>query len=288
MKTLKEFRIAMEAAKMRLPSPEQMRARMQRRAARKQNTLKNAQVRQLKNSYDPELEESLMGKDGGVGDRIRSAVGSKEAGMRVDQRKASNKAKASAVAATVSGSLKKEGLEVTTDKEECPECKGKGCDHCDDKGYHIKGEKKDKEVKEGKLPPALQAAIDKKKGKKTDDKEEDKDEGKEKEVKEEALPIEKASKVKATANMKDSDEEGDVTPPQQGGSEDPQLTHMCATKVIHKAYGEGKPLHGEHAEPNAYGFIENYTVMFEHGIATVNTRDLEVLEEGSHGNHKKK
>jgi hypothetical protein len=24
------------------------------------------------------------------------------------------------------------------EKEECPKCKGKGCDHCDDKGYHMK------------------------------------------------------------------------------------------------------------------------------------------------------
>ena len=196
MKTLKEFRIAMEAAKMRLPSPEQMRARMQRRAARKQNTLKNAQVRQLKNSYDPELEESLMGKDGGVGDRIRSAVGSKEAGMRVDQRKASNKAKASAVAATVSGSLKKEGLEVTTDKEECPECKGKGCDHCDDKGYHIKGEKKEKEVKEGKLPPALQAAIDKKKARRQTTKKKIKTKAKKKKLKKKLYQLKKLVKLK--------------------------------------------------------------------------------------------
>lgn len=26
------------------------------------------------------------------------------------------------------------------DKEECPKCKGKGCDHCDNKGYHMKEE----------------------------------------------------------------------------------------------------------------------------------------------------
>ena len=26
------------------------------------------------------------------------------------------------------------------DKEECPKCQGEGCDHCDDKGYHLKAE----------------------------------------------------------------------------------------------------------------------------------------------------
>ena len=30
-----------------------------------------------------------------------------------------------------------------SDKEECPKCKGKGCEHCDDKGYHSKKESYD-------------------------------------------------------------------------------------------------------------------------------------------------
>jgi len=36
--------------------------------------------------------------------------------------------------------VKKENDNGDDDKEECPKCKGKGCDHCDDKGYHMKEE----------------------------------------------------------------------------------------------------------------------------------------------------
>ena len=39
-------------------------------------------------------------------------------------------------------------------QEECPKCEGKGCDHCDDKGYH--------EVSEKKLDPVDDAENDKK------------------------------------------------------------------------------------------------------------------------------
>jgi hypothetical protein len=36
---------------------------------------------------------------------------------------------------------KKEEVEMDEDiKVECPVCKGEGCDHCDDKGYHMKSE----------------------------------------------------------------------------------------------------------------------------------------------------
>lgn len=108
------------------------------------------------------------------------------------------------------------------------------------------------------------------------------------EMVEEAEPVEIKAKDDATANMKEPSEKGDAESPMQGSSEKPKLTHMCATKVVHKKYGEGKPLFGEHAEPNAYGQVEWYKVMFEHGIETIKTRDMEVLEEGSHGNHKKK
>ena len=29
-------------------------------------------------------------------------------------------------------------VKENSDKFQCPKCKGKGCDHCDGKGYHIK------------------------------------------------------------------------------------------------------------------------------------------------------
>ena len=34
------------------------------------------------------------------------------------------------------------------DKVECPKCKGEGCDHCDDKGYHMKKDDDEKKVDE--------------------------------------------------------------------------------------------------------------------------------------------
>jgi len=106
---------------------------------------------------------------------------------------------------------------------------------------------------------------------------------------EEAIPVEKPKKDQATANHPAEDGiEGDTTPPKQGSSEEPKLTHMCAMKVSHPKFGEGKPIFGEHAEPDAAGNVWWYKVMFEHGIETCETYSMEVLEEGSHGNHKKK
>ena len=65
--------------------------------------------------------------------------------------------------------------------------------------------------------------------------------------------------------------------------------HMCATKVMHKEWKEGKTLFSQHAEPNEIGLIEWYDIMFEHGIEKkVPTRDLEVLVAEGHMDHKKK
>ena len=109
-----------------------------------------------------------------------------------------------------------------------------------------------------------------------------------KELREEAQAVEKPKKDKATANHPAEDgTEGDVTPPKQGSSEDPKLTHSCATKVIHPKFGEGKPIVGEHAEPNREGQIAWYRVMFEHGVEMCETFALEVLDERAHANHTK-
>lgn len=106
---------------------------------------------------------------------------------------------------------------------------------------------------------------------------------------EEAVPVEKPKKEAPSANHPaEGGVEGDITPPKQGDSEDPKLTHNCATKVVHPKFGEGKPIMGEHAEPDAEGNVWWYKIMFEHGIETCETYALEILEEGSHGNHKKK
>mgnify|MGYP001158547439 FL=1 len=107
--------------------------------------------------------------------------------------------------------------------------------------------------------------------------------------KEEALAVKKPSKEKPTANHPAEDGvEGDKLPPKQGSSEDPKLTHNCAMKVLHKEHGEGRPLHSEHAIPDADGNVAWYKVMFEHGIETCDTTDLDVLLTEAHSNHKKK
>ena len=65
--------------------------------------------------------------------------------------------------------------------------------------------------------------------------------------------------------------------------------HMCASKIFKEGYGEGTPIYGEHAEPDQFGEVSWYKVMFEHGIETVEVNDpkVEILEAGSHGAHKK-
>ena len=60
---------------------------------------------------------------------------------------------------------------------------------------------------------------------------------------------------------------------------------MCATHVEHAEWGQGTPVHGEHAAPDENGQISWYNVMFEHGVETVNTSDMKVLAEAKHGNH---
>ena len=65
--------------------------------------------------------------------------------------------------------------------------------------------------------------------------------------------------------------------------------HLCATKVMHKEWKEGKTLFSQHAEPNEIGLIEWYDVMFDHGIEKkVPTRDLEIMVSESHMMHTKK
>lgn len=63
-------------------------------------------------------------------------------------------------------------------------------------------------------------------------------------------------------------------------------THQCAVHVKHATMGEGRTLTSQHAEPDTEGQISWYTVMFEHGIEKVDTKDLEVLVSESHMSHK--
>ena len=66
--------------------------------------------------------------------------------------------------------------------------------------------------------------------------------------------------------------------------------HMCASKIFHKEWQEGKTIIGEHAEPDENGNVAWYKVMFEHGIEKVEVDDenVEVLEENKHINHSNK
>jgi hypothetical protein len=65
--------------------------------------------------------------------------------------------------------------------------------------------------------------------------------------------------------------------------------HNCATHVYHEQFGEGQPIYSMHADPDEFGLIEWYDVMFEHGIEKkVPTSEMKVTKEMSHGNHKKK
>jgi len=67
---------------------------------------------------------------------------------------------------------------------------------------------------------------------------------------------------------------------------DKKTMHNCAKKVCSEQWGVGECLYGQHAIPDAEGNVAWYDVMFEHGIEKgVDVSTLEVLEEGSHGEH---
>ena len=63
-------------------------------------------------------------------------------------------------------------------------------------------------------------------------------------------------------------------------------THTCAKKVVSEKWGEGTPIHGEHAVPDENGKVAWYNVQFEHGIEEgVSVDELTILSEGSHEDH---
>ena len=67
---------------------------------------------------------------------------------------------------------------------------------------------------------------------------------------------------------------------------DKKTMHNCAKKVCSEQWGVGECIYGQHAIPDAEGNVAWYDVMFEHGIEKgVDVSTLEVLEEGSHGEH---
>lgn len=65
--------------------------------------------------------------------------------------------------------------------------------------------------------------------------------------------------------------------------------HNCAKKICHEEFGEGTCIFGQHAEPDRYGYVSHYDVLFEHGVEKgVPTREMKILVSESHGSHMKK
>ena len=58
--------------------------------------------------------------------------------------------------------------------------------------------------------------------------------------------------------------------------------HNCATHVEHAVLGKGTTISEQHAEPDANGEIEWYTVQFEHTVQKVLTKDLTITMSEAH------
>jgi len=68
-----------------------------------------------------------------------------------------------------------------------------------------------------------------------------------------------------------------------------EVVHNCAKHVEHAQYGKGKTIAEEHADPDRYGNIAWYDVMFEHGIERgMPVTELSILQSESHGHATKK
>ena len=68
-----------------------------------------------------------------------------------------------------------------------------------------------------------------------------------------------------------------------------EVVHNCAKHVEHAEYGRGATIAEEHADPDRYGNIAWYDVVFEHGIEKgVPVTELSILQSESHGHSTKK
>ena len=62
--------------------------------------------------------------------------------------------------------------------------------------------------------------------------------------------------------------------------------HLCAKNVVHEEWGEGNPVHGQHADPDENGDIAWYDVIFEHGVekgVSINELKVTKAEDHHHG-----
>jgi len=97
--------------------------------------------------------------------------------------------------------------------------------------------------------------------------------------------------VKKAINKDDGDEEEATEGygkkmKEEEGKKKKKGSHNCANHVEHAEWGQGIPVHGEHATPDEDGYVQWYNVEFEHGIEEhVFTEDLTILGEGMHEDH---
>ena len=65
--------------------------------------------------------------------------------------------------------------------------------------------------------------------------------------------------------------------------------HLCAKNVVHEQYGEGTCISEEHAEPDEFGHVEWYDVMFKHGLERfVPVAEMKVTKAEAHMHASKK
>ncbi len=71
--------------------------------------------------------------------------------------------------------------------------------------------------------------------------------------------------------------------------DDGKVVHNCAKHVEHAEWGQGNTIAEEHADPDRYGNIAWYDIVFEHGIEKgVPVTELNVLQAESHGHPTRK
>lgn len=73
--------------------------------------------------------------------------------------------------------------------------------------------------------------------------------------------------------------QGETTSVKEGSVD---KVHFCATHVEHALYGKGECISEQHAEPDAEGNVEWYSVRFESGTHKVYTNQVSVLEGKKH------
>ena len=77
----------------------------------------------------------------------------------------------------------------------------------------------------------------------------------------------------------------------QGDENPANSQHLCAKNVVHEEWGEGSCISEQHAEPDRYGHVAWYDVMFEHGIEErlpVNEVKVTKAEDHMHASYDKK